>query len=495
MKEIASISNKKILIQTSNHSSPHLETEMEIIERLLDNNNEIFWIQCESDFQTCFYNPLHEKMHCKVCYSRVKNGNETINQHNKNIKNLHILKYKDLLSIDYYKNDKTLNSSSFKSVNDLKRFKFKNYDLGMATLSSLVSFTRNHIPDLVENSKFINNGLVTGAYLFDLFEKLLNQHKFDLVVLFNGRFIENRPLLRACQFNNIDFATHEKGGKLNTFLFRVNSIPHSITTINEEMEELWSNGQDDKNAIGTNFFNNKIQGIEDAWMSFTKEQQEGRLPKSFESNSKKKIITIFNSSLDEYEGLEGFGPYFYENDNLGISKIGADLIDFENIKVYLRIHPNLRGLQNAQMNYINDIISKIPSVEIINAEDKIDTYTLIKESDIIIVFGSTVGIEAAFLTKKVILLGRAAYEELNCVFIPKNHDEVIKAITDDNFEFPKNIKAEAIKFGYWNEKFGINYKYYQAVGFNKGTYRGKFVKANFLLRKVKQVYKFFKKIK
>lgn len=490
MNRFIDLKDSTILVQTSNHTSPHLETEMEIIELLLDQNNTVYWIQCEGDFQACYYNPLHKKMHCKVCFSRVSKGLKVIKQNNPKAGNLHVLKYDEFLKIEDFKKKNLFNDLKFNSVKELKNYFYKEYDLGLATVSSLVSHTRDHEPDLSKHDDFVQRGLVTGAYLYEVFDRVVKKVNPDLVVLFNGRFIENRPLLRTCQKLNIDFATHEKGGKLNTFLFRMNSIPHSIETIGEEIDTLWKIGTDNKHEIGRTFFTNKIKGVEDAWFSFTKEQQEGRLPASFKEVSDKRVITIFNSSLDEYEGLEGFGPYFYENDNEAIKRICTDLVKFSDIKLYLRVHPNLRNLDNTQNRYLKNVIAAIPSVEIIAAEDSVDTYALINASEIVIVFGSTVGVEAAFANKKVVLLGKAAYENLNCFAVPKSHEELMEILTDKDYVFPKINAEDPLKYGHWNETFGLDHKYYKALGFNKGIYRGKAIKGNFILRKIKRIFKF-----
>jgi hypothetical protein len=293
--------------------------------------------------------------------------------------------------------------------------------------------------------------------------------------------------LNTFQQRKINYATHERGGKINNFLFRINSIPHSIDTISAEIESLWKSAGSDKKEIGTTFYNNRIKRVEDAWYSFTKEQQEGRLPESFKNNEGKKVVTIFNSSLDEYEGLEGFGPYFYSNDNEGIKQICESLESHSTIKLYLRVHPNLRGLDNSQNKFLREKISNLKSVEVISAEDSVDTYELIKQSDIVIVFGSTVGAEAAFAGKKVILLGKAAYENLNCVIIPSSHEELMTILTDDSHESPKIDPDEPLKYGYWNEKFGIDYQFYKPINLTKGTYNGKLIKANPLVNEMRRI--------
>jgi hypothetical protein len=481
------ISDQTILVQTTYHPTPHLETELEIMERLLNLGNTIFLIVCQGDFQVCFNNPKHKEMDCKVCYSRVNKGIDVLRKSVFNNSNLHILKYKDFLKHKDFKKSYFCENYKFHYFNDLKSYHYKTYDSGMATASSLVSFTRNHEPNLSENQDFINRGLETGAYLYESFELIINKINPDLVILFNGRFIENRPLLRVCQQRKINYATHERGGKINNFLFRINSIPHSIDTISAEIESLWKSAGSDKKEIGTTFYNNRIKRVEDAWYSFTKEQQEGRLPESFKFNQEKKVVTIFNSSLDEYEGLEGFGPYFYSNDNEGIKQICESLEPYSNIKLYLRVHPNLKGLDNSQNKFLRENISNLKAVEVIAAEDSVDTYALINKSDIIIVFGSTVGGEAAFAGKKVILLGRAAYENLNCVIIPKNHEEVMSILTDDNYVFPELNLEEPLKYGYWNEKFGIDYQFYKPINLAKGTYHGKLIKPSPIVSELRRI--------
>ncbi len=487
MNESLQIKESTIIVQSTNMTAPHLETELEIIECLLKQNNIIYWIQCNVEMDNCFYNPENKYFRCLNCKSKVKNSEKIIKEHNKN--NLHVITYNDFIKKSNFKIDLP---ATFSNHEDLKQLKYKSCDIGLACFSSLVTHTRDHLPSLSIYKNYINRGLKTGAYVYDCAMEMMSKIQPDLVILFNGRFLENRPLLRAAQANNISYATHEKGGRLQTFLFRENTIPHSVEAATEEIEKLWNKDDSNKMDIGHNFFIKKTKGVEDAWFSFTKEQKEGLLPKSLEENKKlknKRIITIFNSSLDEYEGLEGFGPYFYDNDNVAIENIARDLVPFENLKLYLRVHPNLKHINNSQNTFIKEIIGNIPSVEVINAEDSIDSYALMRESDIIIVFGSTVGIEAAVLNKKVILLGRAAYENLNCCYIPKNHADLIEMLSNDNYPFEKLDTFEAVKFGYWNETFGIPHLNYQPTGFNSGKYRGKKIKANFFIRKMKQITK------
>ena len=490
MTHLDTIKNQTILLQTSNHPTPHLETELEIMERLLQQGNTIYWMICKGDFQACFHNPEHQLMHCKVCHSRVNSGLNLLKATVENHQNLHVLHYNQFLTLAEFKKQGYPTDLHFTTKDQLKAHHYKTYDNGMATMSSLVSYTRDHEPNLHKYQDFISRGLLTGAYLYEVFQLVLDEIKPDLTIIFNGRFIENRPLLRVCEHRNATYATHERGGKMKNFLFRFNSIPHSFEAITEEIQTLWDKGASDREAIGEKFFTKRVKRIEDAWYSFTKNQKYGQLPESFKANAGKKIITIFNSSLDEYEGLSGFGPKFYDNDNVGILQICESLKAFPDIKLYLRVHPNLKGINNTQNRFINEKI-KASNIEVIAPEDIVDSYELVDKSDIIIVFTSTVGVEAAFAGKKVVLLGRAAYESLECTVIPKSHAELMTVLTDESYIFPTVNPENPLKFGYWFENFGIDYKYYVASGISKGKYKGKSIKANFVLRRIKRFVKWF----
>jgi hypothetical protein len=64
-------------------------------------------------------------------------------------------------------------------------------------------------------------------------------------------------------------------------------------------------------------------------------------------------------------------------------------------------------------------------------------------------------------------------------------------LTDNSYSFPAIDSISPLKYGYWNETFGIDYKYYSPIHLTKGKYRGKLIKANFLLRRIKRMMKLF----
>lgn len=472
---IENIKNKQILIQNSYHPTPHLETELEIIEQLISQNNTVYFVQCNSNLKSCFANPLNNNLTCLNCVSRIDNSLKYLSKFIDNNK-LKIIDYnffKDLSITQYY------NDNYFSDLNGLRDFIYKDYDIGLAVVSSLVSYSNDHQPNLSLHKKMIDDLLISGKFLYDFFENLINFQSFDFVFLFNGRFNENRPLLRVCQKHKINYFTHERGGLLNKYLLRYNDIPHSLYASETEINSIWGFAKSDRDLVGKAFFEKRLNRIEESWYSFTKNQVKGQLPNGFDES--KINITIFNSSLDEYEGLEGFGCFFYKDDNEGIDLICKSLKGKKNINIYLRVHPNLSNVTNTQTKFI-DGLKSYENLIIIGATESIDTYELIIKSDLIITFGSTVGVEAAYLNKKVLLLAKCVYQNLDCVYIPKSHDELVEILLGNKVDCFADVNFNsAIKYGYWQEKMGIFYKYYNPINISKGYYRGKHLTSNFYL--------------
>ena len=103
MKSILDIQNQKIIIQSTYYPTPHLETELEIIEQLLSQGNTIYWLMCKGDFMACFENPNHYHSVCKLCHSRVINSYQFLKKINPNSDRIIKINYADFLSVKDFK--------------------------------------------------------------------------------------------------------------------------------------------------------------------------------------------------------------------------------------------------------------------------------------------------------------------------------------------------------------------------------------------------------
>ena len=128
----------------------------------------------------------------------------------------------------------------------------------------------------------------------------------------------------------------------------------------------------------------------------------------------------------------------------------------------------------------------------------IDTYALMDAADIVVTFGSTIGAEAAFWGKPVVLLGNSFYDRLEGFYVPATHEEAIVLLQQDLQPIPSK---DVLKYGYWELERGIYYKYYKGTALFEGTFMGKSIAVtrlqklvNFLLVKKTRWMKKLKKL-
>jgi capsule polysaccharide export protein KpsC/LpsZ len=258
------------------------------------------------------------------------------------------------------------------------------------------------------------------------------------------------------------------------------------------MNELWQNEPDIKlkESIGASYFEKQKQQKFSYLFDFTKNQINNKLPEDFDET--KHNITIYNSSLYEYYSFDDFRSIFFDQVNT-IIKILEEFKNDNNYIFYLRVHPNLtkaRGL--TQMNEIEELSKRnYPNLKIIEPDSSVDSYALLLNLEKVIVFTSTVGIEACYLNKPSILLGKAYYEDIDVTYNPNSFEEVYDLIKSDLK--PKD-KKNTYKYGYYYLKRDIDFKYFDPFDYG-GSFLGYSISTKEKINKnVEYKYKFKNRI-
>ncbi len=474
----------RILIQNTYPETPHFETELEIALNHLKNGHEVYFLPYIHQFKHCFYNPENTFYRKLLARNVFDNGLKLLKSVAPKNASISVLNYPEVHIPDNI-------FPGAADIDDLKKITYRGIDLGLATASSIISYKREHKLNIYKNETLIANAYYTAVFVYESTKLLMQRLKFDKVVLFNGRFVENRPLLRICQENNINYSTHERAGVLQHYLVRENDIPHSIETASKEIDKIWETGSIDKRKVGMDFFINRRARVQQGWHSYTTSQEPGILPAGFDRS--KRNIAIFNSSIDECEGIDGYSNPIYKDENVAITQICDDLKDQTDLRIYLRVHPNLKGLRNSQIIELYNLKNKTSNLVIVEAGEKVDSYSLMEAADVVLTFGSTTGIEAAFCGKPVVFAGKSFAENLRCFHKPSSHQELMKFIL--NRELKPLDKEEAIKYGYWELSYGTSFKYYQPASVTTGLFLETQVGPTGIFKFLKQTKNFIRNIR
>lgn len=436
---------KKILFTALCCATPHLETELEIIEKHILSGDDIYYTLCPGGLKTCFLYQSPTIEDCIYCRQRHKIG---ISLLSKKIK---------VIGYPYIK-EKNNKIYEFSNVDELKKFSIDGNNFGLCAASTLISIFENESFDTKKYAQDINDQIDTAHYIYNVFTKLLDEVNPDLVYIFNGRFSVAAPIIAACNEKNINFFTHERANVDDRYRIINNALPHDVTKIVQECNCLYTKyGFKAAKEIAHTFYTYRKEKNPSAGIVFTKRQKERCLPKNF--NIKKKNIVFFNSSYFEYAALPGFDAMtgFYKDEADALQRIAHDTLSDPSIHIYFRMHPNLSGKNTQQVNDILSLDGKFQNLTILSPESPVDSYALMEKSSIVVVFHSTMGAEASYWGKPVIISGFATYGSMEGFYKPQTHPEMIKLLSSDLTSLPP---IGAIKYGLWMVKGGTLYKNY-----------------------------------
>lgn len=431
---------KKILIYSVCEDFNALEYAIERVE----SGNEVYMIECDYKQGNCQHNINGSRLTCAYCYHSMKGAIRRCGLLNK----VHFLRLSGIIRPEDEKNAEDVDVN-FSNIQELKDLTYKGAHLGYGAFSSYVTFSRNVMPDVTDAFKrYIKRLYRTEVIVYDALERLHQEIHFDEIIFHNGRFSQFKPFLEFAKLNGIDYIATEvivRNGRLMKNNF-VNDIPHSIEAIAQKVIRNWDMANPiEREEIGRSFFERRKKGVAAGDKVFTKDQHAGEMPDDWNENVEN--ISIFNSSEDEFCAVskEWDSYLMFPNQYVALKTIFDHYKDDKTKHFYLRIHPNLKNVPYKSHLSLYDL--KYDNVTIIPANSSISSYTLLDNSDKIIIFDSTMGIEATYWGKPVIALSKYVYWKLGLLYYPENPDDIWPLL--DQKDLPVATNDNLIKYGYW----------------------------------------------
>ena len=403
-----------------------------------DKNNKVAFAFCGGVNEICDFNREGSKSVCSVCKFFTKR----------------ILRKYDIDSVslsEYMPNgtqDPICDLLEYNNVDELLAKKYRGVHIGMSIMSSYISITRNMYPLIDSVSrKFFDVHLLQNIRFVDAFYALVDEYQPDEIWGYNGRYECDRPVYDVSRQLRLNFRLIEdvvRDGISHRIIYE-NHLPHDIKMRTEQRKFCWEHykmSEEEKIALGKSFYEKRRNGVFSGDKKiYIADQNEGECPTM---DPKKKNIAIMNSSEDEFTAVGN------EWDKLKLFKNQYEGIIFllenapQNTHFYLRIHPNLKDIKYSYHTRLLSLDKKYNNVTVIPGNSTVSTYALMENSDAIVCFGSTMGIEASYWGKTSILIGPSFYYYDNVSYIPKSKDEVVNYIK----EIPKPLYNDNIlKYG------------------------------------------------
>lgn len=429
---------KKFVYSACSYANPHMGVLLNEILSSVENGDKVFWGQCRGVLTSCMMNPNGDMMHCSLCKLQYKSlikrfGNQV-----------------EIVPFTYNENIK-YEEIPFQSIDEIKNIKYRGVHVGLSILSYYFSITRNITPDIIFSfRKYINDIASEMFGQIDAIYEFIDKETPDVISIYNGRLYESRALYDIARTKGIRFESLEIVGGMNEPAKMVkydNVLPHDISYFAQKASWVWEVSKDtdkEKERIASEFFVRRKNGIPAGDKVYVADQVKGKLPQNLDPE--KRNIMIFNSSADELAALGGE----WDKDVLFNSQYEA--IDYmlshssPTIHYYLRIHPNLQNIHYRFVEELYDLSEKHANITIIEPLSDISSYALLDAADKVVVFGSTMGVEANFWGKPVILIGRSFYYYMDVAYHANTKEELIQLL---NSKLSAKSKLDSMKYGYY----------------------------------------------
>jgi len=468
----------KILIVSFNYEPWPLAAAIEIITNEIKSGSEVTWIDLNNSFDKILLFPFSDIV--------------------KNFKIKNRIKKKFLNDKIRYLNQTSLTTDNHPKVQS----KSQPYILNRAkeiAFAELISILRDSSPCITHNKKILSNYEQVYIDTFNTLRTEVSTNLYSKVYIYNGRNVQERATWDACIEAGITINFFESFNENWTDRYFIFEQPtHSPQYRSEVMLE-YSAIEKEKNLsnyhdVGKKWFTDRQIGMS---QKFTKLQNNFQV-----KNFQKPYIVFFHSSQDELDMIGLVSDYWKSQIN-SLHLLIEILEKNSKFKLLLRIHPHLLYKSKKEILYWDQIGKELKQkfswFDYLPANSDVNSYELIRNAEAVISCASTIGVEAAYLQKKSILLGKAFHEYMGVTQNPKNVQE-LRAILfseSDDDEIMRAFNA-SLAYGYFSEKGGKFFKnvsYFLKFRRRVYKYNDFLISSGIILRLIRRIEEFIFKNK
>ncbi len=361
------------------------------------------------------------------------------------------------LIVNHLKLDKKNQDITFKDLNELKNFYIDDFNLGSLVFTQICGKLQTTNFDLKKNLQLINHYINLGISVYNKVIKDIKKIKPKKIFVINDRIINSAAAITAARTLGIEYKVIYWGSTPNKYM-EYNESLYSFSHWKASINKNWLNIPNSKertNSIVIEFKNRYSQLSADSKHFQDKVISGTAYTKKFDS----KLAVFYPASEWEHSSIQEKrrGIDFFYDQYSSFTAVAEYLLN-TGWEVVLKLHPSKKSMSSSIMQKEWKEFSNLPGVVVIEKDSDIDTYELIRQANINIVFRSTVGLECIARGLPLLVLGDTPWASNLQEGYASNIDEVKKYINEENYI----IKPELIVPWYeYLKNFGDDFKYIQ----------------------------------
>lgn len=409
------------------------------------------------------------KLHHMIDFGLIKKSRPEEKVYNFLVRNL---KYKKKVNFHYsrpFLSSKIHNilPNNFNNISndlDLKNFTFRKMAIGMAVYSHLVTISKSSSPNIKLYSKIIYFSIVTCIQIINYLDH--NSTKFDEFWIWNGRTLHERVVVEWCKVHKKRIKFLEVEGtdldKQERWTL-LSESPHSRLGFQKLILDHWHKHPSSDEKL-SQWYRDRRDKINNP---FLKAQISGKKFQNL-TDSPKEVFVFFTSSDDEVTAISREWESKWGNQLHAATEVArifqTKFREIPSLKLVIRVHPNIKNKSvSSQLAWLKfSIIAKkqFPDVSVILPKDSIDSYSLLDDARGILVYGTTLGLEAVFEGKFLASLAPLRYDELCNVKQLKDEKSVVNwvlGVLSNKAPIPK--REGSLAWANWALTYGNDWHY------------------------------------
>lgn len=353
----------------------------------------------------------------------------------------------------FERNAQVENAIANLSLPELMRFEWQSIPLGPLCLPGLRWILRIHHLSDDEPTRYLLREYILSAWnIAQKFSKFLEQTNPRAVVVFNGQFYPEATARYIAQQHGLRVITHEVGLQPATAFFTDGEATAYPIHIPEEFEL-----NDEQNARLDAYLAKRFQG--DFTMAGIKFWADMKgLDESFLQKAAgfQQIVPIFTNVI--FDTSQPHANTVFE-DMFDWLDMTLDVIREQRETLFvIRAHPDELRVRKASRETVEGWVAsrnveKEPNVVFVSPRETLSSYELIQRSKFVMIYNSTIGLEASIMGAAVLCAGKARFTQYPTVFFPQTVEDVRSKMKEflaaEKIDVPPVFKRNARRFLYY----------------------------------------------
>lgn len=359
----------------------------------------------------------------------------------------------DVIRMPYYQSEDLAKLLQDTDLGTLQSFIFEGIPLGELCLPSMRwVMRRHHLLDDTPTRILYRHYILSAYKVTTQFERLVKEAHPVSAMVFNGMQFPEAAARWAARKHGVPVYSHEVGLRPFSAFFTEGEATAYPVDIPEDFQL-----SDEQNRRLDDYLSKRFKGdFSMAGVAFWLEMTG--LDERFLEKIKafKQVVPIFTNVI--FDTSQPHANVLFPHMFAWLDEVLEVVKAHPESLFVIRAHPDESRPGKASQESVTDWVRKrdaeaLPNLTFISPDEYFSSYEMIQQAKFVMIYNSTIGMEASIMGAPVLCAGKARFTQLDTVFFPKSKEDYLvkleEFLTMDEIAVPVQHQINARRFLYY----------------------------------------------